>query len=113
MVCCRLAYADADRSHDPDAAHSFHSEPSGHSRHYADRQHHGARHLSPVLTGRRASGNGAVAPHVLHLAGWNSAELLPTHAARQNNLHPAFRTMVVKRGLSGTRLWKIEALPIS
>ena len=92
VVRRRLAHPDTDRSHDPHAAHPVYSEPRSDAGYPVDRQHHGARHLSAVLTSRRAFGNGAVAACVFHLAGCNLVELLFAHAGRQNNLHPALRT---------------------
>ena len=68
MVCRRLAHPDIDRSHDPHAAHPVHSEPRSDAGYPVD-HYHGARHLSAVLTSRRASGNGAVAASVFRLAG--------------------------------------------
>src|SRR4029078_13232269 len=113
MVCRRLSHADVGRLHDPHTTNPVHSEPCGGPRYSADRLHHGAWHLSAVLTGRGTFGNGAVATGVFRLACFHSVELLLAHPTRQNDLHPALRTMAVKgrwivtTGTScrGTPLW--------
>ena len=90
------ADANADRAHDPHAAHSFHPKPRGHAGDPADRLRHGGRHLSAVLAARRASRLCAAAPVVFPLARRNPAQLLPADAADEAHLYPPVRTMAVR-----------------
>src|ERR1035437_10711057 len=95
LVRCGIAHADADRAHDSHAAHPIHPKPRSNARYSANGQHHGVWHLSAVLAARRAFGDGRPAAVVFPVACWNPAQLLLTHATRENPLHSPLWSVAV------------------
>src|SRR5262252_964520 len=96
LVRRRLANADADRAHDPNAAHSLHSESGCHAGYPSHGEHHGDRHLSTILAAGRACGYGPAAGGILPVARGHSARLLLADPAGKRLVHPALQSLALK-----------------
>src|SRR5215467_6235653 len=96
LVRRRLANADADRAHDPNAAHSLHSESGCHAGYPTHGKHHGDRHLSTILAPGRACGYGPAADGILPVARGHSARLLLAHPVGKRLVHPALQSLALK-----------------
>src|ERR1700733_15034709 len=90
-----LAVADADRSHDPHAKDTVHTEPGRMAGHADNRRHNGRWYLHPVHASGDHPQDAIASAQLLPMVGRNAGFILPADADYQGLVCPEVQPVAV------------------